>query len=44
MEITFTVEKSSLKFWATSVIFKKLTNHHLGENSPNQVTLLVKQY
>jgi hypothetical protein len=44
--LTFTVENSTLKFWATSVIFKKLlkvNNHPIGENSPNLVTLLAKE-
>jgi hypothetical protein len=39
---TLTVEKSSAKIWATSVIFEKLpkvNNHPKGENSPNLDTL-----
>jgi hypothetical protein len=40
---TFTVEKSSSIFWATSVIFKtlpKVNSHTNIANSPNLVTLL----
>jgi hypothetical protein len=38
------VKQRSPKIWATSIIFGKLakeSNHPLGENSPNLVTLMV---
>jgi hypothetical protein len=41
--MTFTVEKTGWKIWATSVIFKKLpkvNNHPMGEIGPNLVTMV----
>jgi hypothetical protein len=41
--ITLTIKKSSLLYWATSVIFQKFAKEKRcprGENSPNLVTLL----
>jgi hypothetical protein len=39
--------KSSQQFWATSVMFKelpKVNNHPIGQNSPNQVTLIAGRF
>jgi hypothetical protein len=42
------VEKGNPKFWATSVVFKKLPKvnkrQYVGENSPNLVTLPGRQF